>query len=88
MSRALAVLLVPALALAAAPALADLPELKARGALRVVVAAEEAPETFDPGADRGFERELIGTFAHTNGLRLEVVVARTHPERIDLLLAG
>ncbi|HVO12971.1 MAG TPA: transporter substrate-binding domain-containing protein [Vicinamibacteria bacterium] len=89
MSRALAVVLAPALALsAAAPALADLPELKARGVLRVVVAAEEAPETFDPRTESGFERELIGTFAHANGLRLEVVVAKTHPERIDLLLAG
>ncbi|HXY42487.1 MAG TPA: transporter substrate-binding domain-containing protein [Vicinamibacteria bacterium] len=73
---------------AAAPASADLPELKTRGVLRVVVAAEEAPETFDLRAESGFERELIGTFTRANGLRLEVVVARTHPERIDLLLAG
>jgi ABC-type amino acid transport substrate-binding protein len=75
------------LALAGAPS-ADLPELKARGSLRVVVAAQEAPETFDPGGDRGFERELVGTFARSHGLKLEVVVASTHPERIDLLLAN
>ncbi len=88
MSRAFAVALVPALALVAAlPAFTDVPAVKGR-ALRVVVAAEEAPETFDPHGDRGFERELLDTFVRANGLELEVVVAKTHPERIDLLLAG
>ena len=29
---------------------ADLAEIKARGTLRVIVAADEAPETFDPKA--------------------------------------
>jgi ABC-type amino acid transport substrate-binding protein len=78
---------VAGLALASNTA-ADLPELKARGALRVVVAAEEAAETFDPRGVGGFERELVDTFARVNGLRLETVVARTYPERIPLLLAG
>jgi ABC-type amino acid transport substrate-binding protein len=79
-------------ALLVGPALpaADLTELKARGTLRVVVAADEAPETFDPkgGVRPGFERELIETFAHVQGLRIEVVPARGYSDRIPMLLAG
>jgi ABC-type amino acid transport substrate-binding protein len=73
---------------AAATVTADLHEMKARGALRVVVAVEEAPETFDLHGPGGFERELVDSFARLNGLRLEVVAAKTYPERIALLLAG
>jgi ABC-type amino acid transport substrate-binding protein len=77
------------LLLAAAPLGADLAELKARGTLRVIVAAEEARETFDPaGSASGFERELVEGFARLEGLRLEVVVARGYAERIPLLLGG
>jgi ABC-type amino acid transport substrate-binding protein len=69
---------------------ADLAELKARGTLRVVVAADEAPETFDPkgGVRPGFERELIETFAHVQGLKIEVVPAKGYSDRIPMLLAG
>ncbi len=43
--------------LSAAPAAADLEAVKARGVVRVIVAADEAPETFalQPGGDPGFE---------------------------------
>jgi membrane-bound lytic murein transglycosylase F len=84
-----AVAIVLCLSLGApAPLGADLPEVKARGTLRVVVAAEEAKETFDPRGVGGFERELVDSFARVNGLRIEVVVAKGYPERIPLLLAG
>jgi len=90
--RLVAALLPPAALLLAVRPLpaADLPEVRARGTLRVIVAADEAKETFDPkgGDSGGFERELIESFARLNGLRLEVVVARTYPERITELLAG
>jgi ABC-type amino acid transport substrate-binding protein len=80
------------LALAAGPPARpdDLAGLKARGALRVIVAADEAPETFDPrgGARSGFERELVEIFARLQGLRLEVVPASTYPDRIPMLVAG
>lgn len=78
-------------AFAAAPASpGDLAEVKARGALRVIVAADEAKETFDPagGPRSGFERELVETFAGVQGLRVEVVVAIGYPDRIPMLLAG
>lgn len=81
-------------ALAAAPlaraAAADLAEAKARGSLRVIVAADEARETFDPagGPRGGFERELVETFARVQGLAVEVVPASGYPDRIPMLLAG
>ena len=85
-----------ALALAAATLLgrpapsADLAELKARGTLRVIVAADEAPETFDPkgGARPGFERELVENFARLQGVSVEVVLAKSYTDRIPMLLAG
>jgi ABC-type amino acid transport substrate-binding protein len=85
------------LALAAAPLLgglapsaADLADLKVRGTLRVVVAADEAPDTFDArgGARPGFERELVETFARLQGLKVEVVPAKGYSDRIPMLLAG
>jgi ABC-type amino acid transport substrate-binding protein len=79
------------LLLAASPArAADLAEVKAAGALRVIVAADESPDTFavSPGADPGFERELLEAFSRQHGLRLEVVVVKGYTERIPTLLAG
>jgi ABC-type amino acid transport substrate-binding protein len=69
---------------------ADLADIKGRGALRVIVAADEAPETFDAkgGARPGFERELVDTFARLNGLKLEVLPAKSLSDRIPMLLAG
>jgi polar amino acid transport system substrate-binding protein len=68
----------------------DLADLKARGTLRVVVAADEAPETFDlkGGGRPGFERELVDSFARLQGLSVEVVAAKSYTDRIPMLLAG
>jgi membrane-bound lytic murein transglycosylase F len=68
----------------------DLDALKAQGAIRVIVAADEAPETFtvQPAADAGFERELLEGFTRLNALRLEVVAARGYGDRIPMLLKG
>ncbi|MFI5169475.1 MAG: transporter substrate-binding domain-containing protein [Vicinamibacterales bacterium] len=69
---------------------ADLAELKSRGSLRVIVSAEEAPETFDPkgGSRAGFERELVETFSRLQGLTLEVLPAKGLADRIPMLLSG
>ncbi len=72
--------------LAAAPA--DLPALKARGTLRVLVFA--ADEDFLPrsGSPKARDRELLAQFAEREGLTLEVVT-EAHFERLfDRLLAG
>jgi ABC-type amino acid transport substrate-binding protein len=81
---AIATLLLPAMAAA------DLAEVKSRGVLRVVVAADEAPETFafNGGGDPGFERELIEGFARLHGVRLEPVPAPGYGDRIPLLQRG
>jgi ABC-type amino acid transport substrate-binding protein len=69
---------------------ADLPDVQARGVLRVIVAADEAPETFalEPRADAGFERELIEGFARLRGLRVVPVVAPGYADRIPMLERG
>jgi ABC-type amino acid transport substrate-binding protein len=80
-----------AVVLGAAPARAlDLDAVKARGTMRVIVAADEAPETFalKPGANAGFERELLEGFTRMNALRIEVVTARGYGDRIPMLLKG
>src|SRR5688572_26919617 len=68
----------------------DLPALKQKGVLRAIVAADEAKETFDfgGGANPGFEREMLEQFARKEGLRLEVVRASGHAQRIPMLLKG
>jgi polar amino acid transport system substrate-binding protein len=84
------VAVVLAVALCASTAAADLPEMKSRGTLRVIAAAEEQPETFsfEAGTDPGFERELIEGFARLEGLKVEVVAAKSHADRIPMLRAG
>jgi ABC-type amino acid transport substrate-binding protein len=81
-----------ALALAAAGPLpaADLAELKAKKSIRVVVASDEAPETFavEPGGRPGFERELIEGFAKVHGLAVTAVPVKAHADRIPALVAG
>jgi ABC-type amino acid transport substrate-binding protein len=80
-----------ALVLAAAAAgAADLSGLRSRGTLRVIVAADEAPETFafQGDGDPGFERELIEGFARLHGLRVVPVVASGYAERIPMLQRG
>lgn len=88
MTRALA---LAAALLAAAPASAlDLPELEKRGVVRVIVAADEAPETFAiaPGAAPGFEREILEGFTRLHKLKIEVVKAAGHAQRLPLLQKG
>jgi ABC-type amino acid transport substrate-binding protein len=85
-----AALAVAAATLAGPVLAADLADLKARGTLRVVVAADEAPETFDPrgGPRPGFERELVESFARLQGVGVEAVPVRNYWDRIPALLAG
>jgi ABC-type amino acid transport substrate-binding protein len=68
----------------------DLPAVKKAGVLRVIVAADEAKETFDfaGGANPGFEREMLEGFARKEGVKLEVVRASGHSQRIPMLLKG
>src|SRR5512144_344340 len=82
--------LVLAVSASASAAAADLPVLKTRGTLRVIAAAEEQPETFSfkAGSEPGFEGELIEAFARLQGLKVEAVAAKTHADRIPMLLAG
>lgn len=81
-------------ALAAAAVLpsvsADLAEVKTRGALRVIIAADESPDTFalTPGTRPGFEREIMQRFAELQGIKLEVVRAPGYVDRIPMLLRG
>jgi ABC-type amino acid transport substrate-binding protein len=81
--------LVLALAPVAQPAQAK-PDARAGGVLRVIVATDEAAETFAfAGGDRpGFERELLEAFARLQGLKLEAVRAPSYPDRIPMLLKG
>jgi polar amino acid transport system substrate-binding protein len=86
--RALATILL--LSAAARVAATDLPEMKTRGVLRVIAAAEEAPETFSfaGGDNPGLDRELAEGFARLHGLRLEPVKAKTYADRIPSLTRG
>jgi ABC-type amino acid transport substrate-binding protein len=88
--RATLVLAVAALAALQPLHAADLAEVRTRGALRAIVAADEAPETFDAkgGTRPGFERELVETFARVQGVKIEVVTAKSLADRIPMLLAG
>lgn len=69
---------------------ADLAEIKSRGTLRVIAAADEAPETFSftAGPNPGFDRELVEGFAKLHGLRVEPVKAKAYADRIPLLGRG
>ena len=69
---------------------ADLPELKARGILKVVAQRDEAPEMFSfvaTGAP-GFEREMIEGFGRLHGLKVETLAVKTSDERIPSLTRG
>jgi ABC-type amino acid transport substrate-binding protein len=69
---------------------ADLADVKTRGALRVIIAADESPDTFalTPGTRPGFEREIMQRFAQLQGIKLEVVRAPGYADRIPMLLRG
>jgi ABC-type amino acid transport substrate-binding protein len=68
----------------------DLAEIKAKGVLRVIAAADEAPETFSfaGGENPGIDRELVEGFARLHGLRVEAVKAKTYADRIPSLTRG
>jgi ABC-type amino acid transport substrate-binding protein len=69
---------------------ADLPEIQKRGALRVLVAADESPEAFSlaPGGPPGFDRELLEGFARLQRVTLEPVVVKRFSDMIPRLEAG
>jgi ABC-type amino acid transport substrate-binding protein len=69
---------------------ADLAEVKTRGALRVIIAADESPDTFALVASTrpGFERDLMERFAQLQDIKLEVVRAAGYADRIPMLLHG
>jgi ABC-type amino acid transport substrate-binding protein len=75
---------------AAAPfaAAADLTQIKARGTLRVLAAADEDPVWFSirAGASPGFEREVLEGFARLHKLRFEAVPVVRWEDAIPMLL--
>ncbi len=82
-------LFLAALALAAScPVRADLPEIKQRGVLRVLVPADENPAWFALQASDqpGFEREVLEGFARLQGLKLETRAVERWEEAIPDLL--
>jgi ABC-type amino acid transport substrate-binding protein len=88
MTLALALLAGGALA-ASAPAM-DLAEMRSRGSLRVLVAADEYPAWFSfvPGTEPGLERELIEGFARLHRMKLEPVPVTRFEDVIPMLQRG
>jgi membrane-bound lytic murein transglycosylase F len=81
---------LPLLVVAASAAPAqDLPELKQRGALRVIVDSSNLPERFNTGpGEPGLEKELLQGFATLQGVKLEVVTVDNIEARLQALNAG
>jgi ABC-type amino acid transport substrate-binding protein len=71
-------------------AMADLPDLKTKGVLKVIAQRDEAPEMFSFAArgEPGFEREMIEGFGRLHGLKVEALPVRTSEERIPGLTRG
>ena len=74
----------------AAPAAADLAEVKSRGALRVLVMGVRNGDEFfaPPGAHPGFDREVLEGFANLHRVRLDVVPVASWDALVPELLAG
>jgi ABC-type amino acid transport substrate-binding protein len=68
----------------------DLPAIRARGVLRVVVPADDRVTVamFAPGTMPGFDREVIEGFAALQRLKVEFVRVAAVGDRISTLLAG
>lgn len=68
----------------------DLPDIKSASTLRVLVAADEAPEffAFDSRTSPGFERELLEAFARLHHVRLEVIRIARFDEILPALLGN
>jgi ABC-type amino acid transport substrate-binding protein len=83
---------VLAFALATCPLdAADLPEIKTRGVLRVlVVSQEDTPEflSLKKGGNPGFDREILEGFARTRGVRLDFVVVPSWDVLVPWLVEG
>lgn len=69
---------------------ADLDEIRARGTLRVLAAADESPQWFSTasGPTPGFEREALEGFARLHQLKFEVVPILRWEGAIPDLLKG
>jgi ABC-type amino acid transport substrate-binding protein len=68
----------------------DMPDMKARGTLKVIAQKSEAPEMFrfSDAGEPGFEREMIEGFARIHEIEMEAVAVETSAERIPALLRG
>jgi ABC-type amino acid transport substrate-binding protein len=71
-------------------AAADLAEVRARGVLKVLAAADEDPEWFSVTGrpTPGFEREVLEGFARLHRLRFEVVEIVRWEDAIPMLVQG
>jgi membrane-bound lytic murein transglycosylase F len=68
---------------------ADLPEIKARGSLRVLGVVDDPEDEFlTPQPGRGLDREMLEGFARLQGVALEVVNAGTWDALVPGLLQG
>ena len=68
---------------------ADLPEIRARGELRVlVVGDEDDPPISRDGTPAALDRELAEDFARRQGLKVEIVWVERRHDVLDELLAG
>lgn len=77
-----------ALALLAAAPVPDLPEIGARGTLRVLaVVRNQADDFMSETPGRGFDREVLEGFCNLHKLKLEVVPLRNWGDLIPSLLS-
>src|SRR5262249_11233619 len=83
----LSAVLLP-LSAAAAP-VADLPDIRARGTLRVLVMGdEEEPPLSRDGSSAALDRDLAEDFAGRQGLKLETIWVESRHDVLDEVLAG
>ena len=67
----------------------DLPEIRARGSLRIlVVGDEDDPPIQHNGTPAALDRDLAEDFARRQGLKLEIVWVERRHDVLDELLAG
>ncbi len=75
--------------LAASASAQDLPELKKRGTLRVIVDSSNLKERFNLGpGEPGLEKEMLLNFAALQQMKLETVVVERIEDRLSSLNAG
>src|SRR5215470_15632287 len=72
-----------------ARAVDDLPQIQARGTLRVlVVGDEDDPPIPREGTPAALDRDLLEDFAHRQGLRIQTIWTERRHDVLDALLAG